>query len=973
MTDRGGVFNGPTAFIAGDHGTQHIHIVHQWKPGYRVESFPAEPGRVSARILAQQPSRLLRAVHQVVPFTGRDDDLEELARWRDDEADRLAVRLVHGPGGEGKSRLAAHFAELSRTAGWTVWQAVVNESGADPLATGPAPETGAGILLVVDYAERWATADLRTLLREPLLHRTGVPVRILLLARPAGLWWEGLETWIGDTLDAPAETHPVRPLATAPSARADLFRHARDSFAGRLGLPADQADRIDPPGDLDLDEDYAQILTVHIAALAAVDARLRDDKAPDNPARASAYLLKRERAHWSALHHRTPGPLSTTPETMGRVVLTATLTRQLTRTQGRQALGGAGLADTAEAANTLLDDHRSCYPAHPSDPVGAVTVLEPLYPDRLGEDFLGLTIPAGPDAPHPVPDAATDDWAHGAAARLLLSASPDTEATAPWVRDVLTVLIETARRWPHVATGELYPLLRAHPELALRAGGTALFALAEIDDVPSGLLAAIADLFPTAGNTDLDIGIAAVTARLADHVLAATDDPRTRARIIDQLALRLSRVGLRRDALLAAERATEIWAGPAAENPAAHAPDLARSLNNLGSLLSQLGRQSEALAAMEQAAERWNRLAGDDPGTYAPDLARSLNNLGAVLAELGRRGEALEATGQAVEIWGRLAADDPAAHEPNLALSLHNLGARLAGVGRPSEALAVTGQAVTILQRLTAENAAAHEPDLATSLTDLGVQLSVAERHGEALAVTEQAERILAALAARTPAAYGFDHARSLVSLGLRLAEAGRHDEALVATGRAVEALGESAVRSPAAHEPDFANSLNNLGEHLWTLGRRDEALSVTEQAVGILVRLATRNPAAHEPMLALSLNNLGVRLSEAGRPEEALAAAQEAVEIRRRLATGVPDAHEADLALSLTVLALVRARESDFAAALDLTAEAAEIYQRRVAAAPGLVPRLLKVLAMQAAALDELGRSRQADRLRRWTAQHYG
>jgi hypothetical protein len=56
----------------------------------------------------------------------------------------------------------------------------------------------------------------------------------------------------------------------------------------------------------------------------------------------------------------------------------------------------AGLADTAEAANTLLDDAQYCYPSARSD-----TVLEPLYPDRLGEDFIGLTTPnsATPSGP----------------------------------------------------------------------------------------------------------------------------------------------------------------------------------------------------------------------------------------------------------------------------------------------------------------------------------------------------------------------------------------------------------------------------------------------------------------------------------------------------------------------------------------------------------------------------------------------
>jgi hypothetical protein len=131
-------------------------------------------------------SRLLRAAHQVVPFTGRRHDLDTLAHWRDDRSKTLAVQLVHGPGGQGKTRLAAHFAGLSRQAGWTVWQAAVNETGADPINTSTSPETGTGILLVVDYAERWPTPDLRRLLREPLLYRSGVPVRILLLARPAG-------------------------------------------------------------------------------------------------------------------------------------------------------------------------------------------------------------------------------------------------------------------------------------------------------------------------------------------------------------------------------------------------------------------------------------------------------------------------------------------------------------------------------------------------------------------------------------------------------------------------------------------------------------------------------------------------------------------------------------------------------------------------------------------------------------------
>jgi hypothetical protein len=497
-------FHGPTAIQTGPYGTQYNHFVYQWKPAYRIEDFPAAPRRVRPRDLAQQPSRLLRAGHQVVPFTGRTTDLDQLARWRDDPDEKLAIRLVHGPGGQGKSRLAAHFADLCRREQWTVWQASANEVDAEPMDTTSPPAPPAGVLLVVDYAERWPIPDLRKLLREPLVNQGGVPVRVLLLARPAGGWWESLATWVDETLDAPAEVHPLPPLADTPQARHDLFQQARDRFAEHLGVPGDQARRIGPPRTLSTDEDYAQVLTIHIAALAAVDARLHDSQSPTDPARASAYLLKRERAHRAALHQRETQPLSSSPTAMGRTVLTATLTRPLARGHGWQALRQVGLADSTDAANSLLDDHQYCYPPARTD-----TVLEPLYPDRLGEDFLGLTTP---DSQHPVPGAVTDDWAHQAAQRLLLSADVDTPA--PWVRDALTVLIETARRWPHIATGQLYPLLKKHPELALHAGGVALAALANLDSIDPAVLEAIEPHLPEGRHLDLDLGAATIAYRL---------------------------------------------------------------------------------------------------------------------------------------------------------------------------------------------------------------------------------------------------------------------------------------------------------------------------------------------------------------------------------------------------------------------------------------------------------------------------
>jgi hypothetical protein len=55
------------------------------------------------------------------PFTGRDDDLDELAGWLDGD-DQISVRLVHATGGQGKTRLAGYLAGQCAASGWAVWR-----------------------------------------------------------------------------------------------------------------------------------------------------------------------------------------------------------------------------------------------------------------------------------------------------------------------------------------------------------------------------------------------------------------------------------------------------------------------------------------------------------------------------------------------------------------------------------------------------------------------------------------------------------------------------------------------------------------------------------------------------------------------------------------------------------------------------------------------------------------------------------
>ena len=95
-----------------------IHVFEGGAPLYLLTEWKAEP---SARPdwLRELPSRMLNARRAVVAFTGREEDLRQLHQWRQ-QCKRLAVRWLHGPGGQGKTRLAAQFAAESSAAGWKV-------------------------------------------------------------------------------------------------------------------------------------------------------------------------------------------------------------------------------------------------------------------------------------------------------------------------------------------------------------------------------------------------------------------------------------------------------------------------------------------------------------------------------------------------------------------------------------------------------------------------------------------------------------------------------------------------------------------------------------------------------------------------------------------------------------------------------------------------------------------------------------
>ncbi|MDQ3988329.1 MAG: hypothetical protein M3291_03860 [Actinomycetota bacterium] len=98
------------------------------------------------------------------------------------------------------------------------------------------------MLLIVDYAERWPAGHLQRVLGDGALRGHG-PLRVLLLSRPAGLWWTALRHEL-DNADVAFDQLPLAPLAPTHEERMAVFEAARDRFAELLSVdPAG----IDPP------------------------------------------------------------------------------------------------------------------------------------------------------------------------------------------------------------------------------------------------------------------------------------------------------------------------------------------------------------------------------------------------------------------------------------------------------------------------------------------------------------------------------------------------------------------------------------------------------------------------------------------------------------------------------------------------------------------------------------------------------
>jgi tetratricopeptide (TPR) repeat protein len=631
---------------------------------------------------------LLRADAEAIRFRGRDGLLEELTSWCMETA--FPVRLLVGPGGEGKTRLAQELAARLRERDWAAGFLTGSRD------YGRLDDTTVPLLLVIDYAET-RPAQVRQVV-EQVLNRAGeVPVRVLLLARSAGEWWQRLTGASADLEDAltGAAVGWLRVLETTMKGRRAAYAEALSDLASRLrGLPryadTDWTAVIPATVRPSLDDAASgSALTLQMMALTALL------QAGPNPVAEPPHdaiedrLLGHERRYWEETAHACG--LLFHERTLEQSVAAATLCGAQTADEALMVLAHLpGLGDQpADRRIATAYWLRDLYPAPRHVFWGS------LQPDRLGEHLIGRV----------VADVGSTD---------LLSRLLPVLSSAQLHR-ALHLLTRVGVHQPDLA-GKLAELLARHlDELAVPVAevivqadhpgslGNALRSLAETSDLSVDLLKRLMDVLPAEPRKELAelwLGIAkrlltALRKRAAAEPQAfASDLVRTLANL-SVIYVLVDKPGL---AIAAADKAVRL----SRERAGSDLEDVWRAVHNLTAALLNGERFKEAEDSARQAVDAGLQL--EDAGWSAVRTADSLRLLAAALERTGQMEEAVQAARESVQLIRSIEEANPGRFTFQAVRALQNLAAALVSTQEWPDALAVTDEAIGLCRLLAARN-----------------------------------------------------------------------------------------------------------------------------------------------------------------------------------------------------------------------------------------------------------------------------
>ncbi|MEM7736340.1 MAG: tetratricopeptide repeat protein, partial [Deinococcota bacterium] len=546
------------------------------------------------------PTMLLRAdLRRPVPFHFREGTVADIRAWCDDDAP-LKLQVYEGQGGTGKTRLFLEVCRMYRAQGWEAGFLQLNPGNSNTEELWPYLFQGqTPMLVVLDYAERQATEEFQRLLvamYEATMGQHLAKLRIVLLTRTTGDWWEQLQEDSALSNYLSSETvEPPKVLPSLTSVESDDLetqqQRRNESLMRAASHFAELRDKDVPTAPDDLSATYFErALYLHLQALASVEG-----EGVLSEARLLDFILNREKQFLrEQLRARDlrESLLDSDALLQAVVVFTAmqglhTREEALSVLEQLSLLQGLAPDELAAVADLLHETY------------AGVQWIEPIMPDILIEELYSRH--------------ATDE----VLAIMLDHENADVLRVLNHINALAQRRSEQCALLKFAFQGRMDKLWQAGIEVTLSTGDPIGQVMADVlTDNPDATLAKTIYAAIPRYTVVLRELSAAAAQQVYDTV--ATGDLEQKATWAHNLAVHLGEVGKKKDALATAQEATRTYRRLVTTHSKEFLPYLATSLNNLGTRFNALNRHKEALAALEEAVSIRRKLDSDHPYDFLP-------------------------------------------------------------------------------------------------------------------------------------------------------------------------------------------------------------------------------------------------------------------------------------------------------------------------------------------------------------------